>query len=215
MKSQVTSHKLPHNCKQLRGRQVGFTLMELLLAITLFSVIAVAIYSSLAAGIKVQKKSSYLNAEYNDFRLAFYRIALDLRNAVHINDIYLVEESRRLYFYSIQPSLGGAGEIFKITYTWESEKDYLILSRLKEKYADSLRDAHEKGDKILSKIAKIDFDYGYFKKTSPGKEDFYWRGDWKEESMPKLVRLKIRTKNEELNKVIFCPAGKLGEIKEE
>lgn len=193
----------------------AFTLMELLLAITLFSIIAVAIYSSLAAGIKIQKRGSYLGGEYHDLRLAFYRIAQDLRTAIPINNIYLAEESEKLCFFSIMPTLSGGREIYKITYTWKQEKDYLILSRLKETYIDSLQEVHAKSDKLLDKITQLTFDYGYIKKAMSGKEDFYWKQNWKEEAMPKLVRIKLKTKTEKFDKVIYCPAGKLVEMKKE
>lgn len=188
--------------------------MELLLAITLFSIIAIAIYSSLATGIKIQKRGSSLGGEYNDLRLAFYRVAQDLHNAVYTNNVYLSAESQKLCFFSIQPIPSGGKEIYKITYTWEREKDYFVLLRLKETYIESLQETHSRGDELLTKISQINFDYGYLKKGMAGKEDFYWKENWKEEAMPKLVRLKIEIKNEKFNKVIFCPAGKLGEMKE-
>lgn len=192
----------------------GFTLLELLVAITLFSIIAVAIYSSLAAGIRVHRKGSNIGGEYNDLRLAFYIIAQDLRTAIHINDVYLVEESQLVYFYSIQPRQDGTSELFKITYTWEREKDYFALLRLKETYIDSLQGTHAKGDELLDGISQLSFDYGYVKKARKGEEDFLWKEGWKEESMPKLVRFRIEKKDEKFNEVIYCPGGKMGELKE-
>lgn len=201
--------------KKVNLKDNCFTLMELLLAITLFSIIAVAIYSSLAVGIKVHRRGSRIGGGYGDLRLFFNRISQDLRTAVHINNIYLVEESQKIYFFSIQSTSGGIKELYKITYTWEMEKDYFALLRLKETYIDSLQDTHPKGDEILDRISQLSFDYGYLKKGMSGEEEFQWKEDWKQEAMPKMVRLGLEYGGEKFSKIIYCPSGKMGEVKEE
>lgn len=198
----------------LQRDDTGFTLMELLLAITLFSIIAVAIYSALAVGIKVHKRGSSIGGDYNDLALAFSVAARDLRTAIHINNIYLVEESQMLYFFSVQPAQDGTRELYKITYTWEKEKDYYALLRLRETFIDSQQTVHPKGDELLDGISRIVFDYGYLKKGRRGDEELQWKGDWKEEAMPKLVRFQTEKEGEKFNKLIYCPAGKMGEVKE-
>lgn len=201
---------------QVRGQkpQVGFTLMELLLAITLFAIIAVAIYSSMAMGVKLHRRGENLAGKYNDLRFAFNRIAQDLRTAIKINEVYMVCESQRIYFYSIQPAPGGQKEINKITYTWARPNDFFVLTRLKEKYIDSVQDEHTAGDELLTGISQIDFSYGYLKAGLSGAKEFKWKGEWKNEALPKLVRLKVKSKGEEFNKLIYCPAGKMGDFKE-
>lgn len=187
--------------------------MELLLAITLFSIIAIAIYSSLAAGIKVHKRGSTIGGEYGDLRIAFDRIGQDLRTAVHVNDIFCVEESQKIYFLSAQVTASGTYELYKISYSWEKEKNYFTLLRLKETYIDSLQNEHAKPDKVLDNIKKIDFTYGYVKKGLRGEQEFQWREELEEKALPRLVRLNIEINNEKFNKVIYCPSGKMGELK--
>lgn len=192
----------------------GFTLIELLLAIALFCVVAVAIYSSLAIGIKVHTRGGQIGGECSDLDIAFYRIAQDLRTAVHINNIYLVKESQNLYFYSVQPTPGGTRQLYKITYTWEKEKDYYTLLRVKETYVDSVQEEHPKGDRLLDGIKNLGFDFGYIKKGIRGEEELQWRDKWEDEAMPKLVRLKVEVDKRKFCKIIYCPAGKMGEVKE-
>lgn len=198
-----------------RVRMRGFTLMELLLATTLFAITAVAIYSSLAVGIKVYKRGSNISGEYSDLGLAFHRIAQDLRTVIHINDVYLVEELQKIYFFSIQPTTSGARELYKITYTWERERDYFALLRLKETYIDSLQDEHQKGDRLLDNVKRLSFDYGYLKKGISGEKEFQWKEDWNQKALPRMVRLKIEKDGEKFSKVIYCPSGKMGEVREE
>lgn len=193
----------------------GFTLLELLLATTLFCIIAVAIYSSLAVGIKAHKRGESLSGNYNDIRFALYRINQDLRSAIAVNNIYFVSESQKIYFYSAQSAPGGAKDLYKITYSWDKEKDYFVLLRLKETYIDSLQNERQKGDVMLDYISRLSFDYGYLKKVMSGEQEFKWKSDWKQESMPKLVRLQLNVKGEAFEDVVYCPAGKMGELKGE
>ena len=193
----------------------SFTLMELLLAITLFSIIAVAMYSSLATGIRVHEKGVTIGGEYTDIQLLFHRIAQDLRTAVSINNVYLVEESEKIYFFSSQPMTGGGREIYKITYTWERVGDYFKLSYLRETYIDSLQDTHNPKEEFLDKILKLDFSYGYLKKTIMEEETFLWKDTWAEASFPKMVKFRVEIPKGNFQEIIYCPSGKLGEIKEE
>lgn len=193
----------------------GFTLMELLLAMTLFSIIAVAIYSSIAVGIKAHKKGEALAGRYNDLRFAFNTIGQDMRTAVNMSGVYLVTEPQKLSFHSIQNAKGNVKEICKITYLWGKEKDYYKLYRLKEGYIDSLQGSRPKGDAILDGIKELGFSYGYQKKTTSGEKEFKWKEEWKAEYLPRLVKLRLKIRDEVFNKYIFCPAGKMGEIKEE
>ena len=199
----------------MQNLKLGFTLMELLLAIALFSIIAVALYSSLAAGIRVHEKGATVGGEYADLQILFNCIAQDLRSALSINEEYLKEESQKLHFFSSQPSEGGGSEIYKITYTWEREGKYSKLFRLKETYIDSQQDTHNEGEEILDKMLKLNFSYGYTKKNIMGEETFSWNDAWKEEALPKMVRFRVEIPKGSFQRIICCPAGKMGEIKEE
>jgi len=194
----------------------GFTLVELLLAIILLSIISVALYSSLDTGIKIHRKGVGLGSEYYDTQLFFYRIARDLRTAAAMDNIYLVEESERMYFFSCQPMPGGGSQIYKITYNWMKERgDYFKLFRLKEDYADSLQANNKQGEEFLDKVLKLDFSYGYSQKTEMQTESFLWKDEWKEKAFPQMIRIRIKLPKGNFQRIVYCPTGKLAEIKEE
>lgn len=193
----------------------GFTLMELLLSITLFSVIAVTMYSALATGLKIHKKGVTIGGEYNDIRLIFNRITQDLRMAIGLNEVYLEKESQGISFFSCQLRQGGGTEIYKITYKWNKVKGGYILYRIKETYADSLQDTYIRGDELLSNIEELKFNYGYSKKNVMGEDTFFWKSEWEEEALPKMVKFEVKISDVTFEEMIFCPAGKIGEVKED
>ncbi len=198
----------------MKLRIKAFTLVELLLAITLFSIIVVGIYSSLATGLRIHKRAGSLGGEYRDLGLMFHHLAKDLRSAVAMNGIYLVEESQGLYFYSQQYQPGGSWGLFKITYSWDRAADYWTVYRLKETYLDSLQKEHGKGEEILSEINQLDFLYGYVKATDMQESEFEWKDSWEEKAFPRMVCVKARAGEESLQKVIYYPAGIIAEVKD-
>ena len=193
----------------------GFTLMELMMAIILFSILAVAIYSSLAVGIKAQRRGSFIGEEYGDMSLTMDKLSKDLRTAVKINDEKLKSEDSRMYFYSIQQLSGRPPQIYKITYSWQRDEDKYTLKRLQQSYIESISGGGKAGDELLNNIEEIDFDFGYLKKDISGEEVMVWKEEWIAEDMPELVRVDIEMNEQEFSRIIFCPAGRMGIITEE
>jgi len=203
------------NRMEIKGRKVtGFTLLELLFAISLFCIIAVAIYSSMAVGLKVHKKGSSLTGKYNDVSFAFERIGQDLRAAVAINNMYLSGSEQTMNFYSIQNVSGGQKELSKITYSLEKEKNEYDFFRLMESYPESCQSSHLKGDILLSELVDFSFNYGFLKKQASGEEILQWKTEWKEEGVPQIVRIRFAIKGEKFECVVYCPAGKMGQEKQ-
>jgi len=188
--------------------------MELLLAITLFCIIAVAVYSSLAVGIKVYKHGE-IGGKYNDICMSLDIVARDIRNAVSFNGLYLTADSEKISFYSILPDKNEGRNICKITYSWKEEDGKYLLTRLRETYAEGLQEAHSDAEGLLSGIDKLAINYAFVKKKLSGESEIQWKDEWKESSFPKLLRLKMTIGTEKIEKVIFCPAGKMAELKEE
>ncbi len=60
----------------------GFSLLELLLAVTIFSIIAVVLIASFTAGIRIMRRSEEAMRRHQSLRLAMDEISLDLRNAL-------------------------------------------------------------------------------------------------------------------------------------
>lgn len=193
----------------------GFTLLELLLAISLFSIIIIGVYSSLTVGIKAHERGKVLGGEYSDLGLLFQFMEKDLRSAIAMNNIYLVQESQRLYFYASEPETDGGRGLFKITYYWNKEDGVLVLYRLKQNYIDSLQNSDVKGEEIFDSISQIGFQYGYWKGEDEEELEFVWKSGWEEEGLPKMVLLSLMVDESVFEKYIYCPAGSIAKLEEE
>jgi hypothetical protein len=66
----------------MKKRESSFSLIELLLALLIFSIIGLLLYNMFATGLRVDSKSSYISRSYQEARLAFDAMTLDLENAI-------------------------------------------------------------------------------------------------------------------------------------
>ena len=70
------------------GNQVlghGFTLIEMVVSLTIFSVISLSVYSSFAGGITVWRKAEEFSSVYQTARLVLDSMALELTNTVKVS----------------------------------------------------------------------------------------------------------------------------------
>ena len=200
--------------KRLWAGDKGFTLVELLLAITVFSIVIVGIYSSLALGIKVHRRSAVMGGDYTDMGLVYDVMTRDLRSIVAISGVYMQCESDNIYFYSAQPNYSGSRDLNKITYSWKGSRNEVSFFRLKESYIDSMQKEYKESEEILSGMLTFNFKYGYYKEVGVDERELVWKNDWKEESIPKMVKIEMSKNDEYFEKVIVCPTGNLLELKE-
>ena len=66
----------------MKKNSTAFTLLELLLAVTIFAVIATALYSSFFAGIRIFRRAQVTMEFHQDIRLVTEELAFDLRNSL-------------------------------------------------------------------------------------------------------------------------------------
>ena len=60
----------------------AFTLVELLLALSIFSMVALCVYGTFWAGVRINQRSEGESAAYHQMRLALDLMSVDLENAV-------------------------------------------------------------------------------------------------------------------------------------
>ncbi len=203
----------------------AFTFIELLIAVSIFAVVAIALYSTFFAGIMVWKRSGEGGGLYQDVKFTFDYINRDLKNAV----TYTTDEESALVFsgtasevsfVTLEPSFlenGMAGrELISVSYGLEEEEGQLT----RRAAGISLGLDTEKAEKEILLKGVEDFKFEYCYDSGDEDEPYLWKEEWEHEGMkvPRGIRLSFLIKSEkggkgasEFSKIIFVPTGVLGE----
>lgn len=127
----------------------GFTLIEFLLGVMIFSIIALSIYGTFSGGINLTRRSDGQNEIYREARWTFEWMAKDLENAVYydfsksypdqaafvgaedkISFILPAEDGLRVVSYYLV--LPDEGQVFKTVVGSVQKKNTAILSNYRE-----------------------------------------------------------------------------------
>ncbi len=108
----------------------GFTFIELIIALTIFSIIGLAIYSTFSSGLNIWRRGEDVSRLQQEGRWALDRIAKELRNAVIYNYgpaypdavLFLGEKDKMSFLSLVYNSSASQSEIKKITYYLETPK---------------------------------------------------------------------------------------------
>ncbi len=204
-----------------RRGEKGFTLMELLLAMALFSVIAVAIFSAFRCGITTWRKIQQVGSSYKDARLALDMISMELKNSIEMKDFGLRGTAEELEFYSVldryRPGTGAEPVIARIEYFLEPEEGRRteVLKR-RESLCNVKKDATREGE-WMGDIKDLTFSYagaGTGDEESDDEETDLWGDVWDPENgIPMGVRIEFILVDPEtgdetrLVKLVFIPTG--------
>src|SRR3989338_7576018 len=122
----------------VKYRTAGFTIIELLIALSIFAVIAVTLYSTFFAGISVWKRSEDKSGTYQDIRVVFDDIARDLKNMVYFTKekesaYVFVGMPKKVIFMTLEEyateSMESGKEVARVSYSFDDTKGELIGER--------------------------------------------------------------------------------------
>lgn len=165
---------------------VGFTLLELLIAILIFAVIVSAVYSTLYSGIKVWNEGDAQTRFPESSQMALNRMTKDLRNVTGFSEIKFEGEKHTISMPVIKDVYQDKNlitQIYKVSYYLDSGN----IMRDAQTYPESLRGQTKKRE-LVSDIQELVFSYCDVEKE--------WKDSW-EGSLPYAVKLSIKSK--ELN----------------
>jgi type II secretion system protein J len=215
----------------MKKNREGFTLLELLIAVSIFSVIAVALYSSFSAGIRIMRRSEAAMEFHQGLRLALSEVSLDLRNSlpaeIHRGAEEGVpgEEEEPVYYF-----LGDAKSFRFVTVRDIYERGRLRREICNVRYylsgggggtfmrqttyqGKGYSDGSAREDELAGGVDDIEMLYSY----EPEDEDSppVWLNYWEEEEKIPLgvrISLKIREAGSigELVKTVYIETGELG-----
>lgn len=200
-------------------RKRGFTFIEMILAVTIFSIIAVSIYSVFRVGTQLWLRTSPMIEANQSFRFFFNTISSDLKNAVLYSKkcTDFEGENQRISFMTLV-EVSGPGmlphtELARVIYYFDKSNKTIkraVSTRL-EGFSENTN-----GTDILNNIENKDFgiEYCYKSGFSPTEYDYEWKKIWqededKEKSAGKIPR-GVKVKAGEYEKTIFIPTGELG-----
>jgi len=217
----------------------GFTLLELLIAVTIFSIAAVVLYSTLYTGIRVMRRSDELSKVHQELRITTEMVALDLRNSllapiaeVPTEDLVtegVEEEEEPIYFFkgdekgfdfttlidTVSADTAVKRQICNVRYYFDAEKGG--LARKVRSQSTGFADRPEDSEVLISVLEDMEVSYSYEGEDEDSPP--LWLSEWEvEEAVPLGVKIKFKLKGmgrlKDITKVVLIPVGKLGIIEE-
>jgi len=210
----------------------GFTFIELIIAITIFSIMAVSIYSVFRAGIRLWSGTNPLIQANQSIRYFFNTISADLKNSISYNAVptglktfgsseeenanFEGEKQKISFMTLVEVSDARASthtEPARVIYSFDRSKK--AVKRAVATKAEGLSEPNAKAAEILNDIDVEDFgfEYCYRLGASSTDYDYEWKDAWEDEDrdkgkIPRGVRVKAGT----YSKTIFIPTGRLGGV---
>jgi len=181
--------------RQARCARGGFTFIEVLVVVTLFSIIGVALFQSFSMGLKVWKRASRPNFSYRKAVLTLERMARELRQMRGYPDTSLQGLSDELSFASVVH-----GKVYNLTYDYR----YQALYR-RAKVLSAGWDAGQEREAVPD-VADVEFTYYGYDAPSTSYMFFdEWDGQLK--GWPIAVRVMMDLEDEtHLEKIMHIPA---------
>lgn len=174
----------------------GLTLVELLIASSIFAIIMASIYSAFYGGFLGYRKMDASFEVYQSARTIFSRIESDLRNSF----LYTQDDSKfhgsdaNMDFFSIKDAFT-KDDIFTDICKIKYEKSDNKIKRTYYRGLEALKDDAAVEPQILApEIKEVSFEYAYF--TGNPDKPYEWQASWpkcKEQTaaLPLAVKIKL------------------------
>ena len=219
-------------------KEEGFTFIELIVAVTIFAIIAVSIYSTFNAGVRMWLKTSPMIEADQGMRIFFNTASLDLKNSVAYYpkpvsatstfaptafSSYGVEEplnfegeQDRISFMTVinvsDPDGRIRGEIARVAYIYD--KTNKCVKRLVATKREGFDDAKAIAVEMIRPIDGKDFGFQYCYKSATSSANDYeyeWTDTWEGEKNKQKIPRGVKIKAGEFTGTVFIPTGELGE----
>jgi len=185
--------------------------VELFLAVSLFGIILVTIFSTYASGIRIWKTVKIVESiENRKFILTMEKIRREMLGRIrNFEDIKFTGDTERVSFPYCD-----ASEIVEVTYFFDKGEDALMRKTVK--FSESLKEQMDAKETKLFNAKDVEFSYLYEPKDSGEIEletETSLLGGWEmsceeeKNGVPKAVKLDIKIEGEEerIEKIIFFP----------
>lgn len=164
----------------------GFTLIEILIGISIFMIIITAIYATFRQGMSVFRRSEEKIDLYQEVRLSLEEICRSLRNTVRLGKEKFEGKSTSLNFVTLEAQ---QQTLSKITYQWNENR---LLKREKTLAWQQNKDLEEV---MVEAVTKVEFKY---------LEDT-WEESWNDNNPPKAVKISLEMDKKMFTTTIWFP----------
>lgn len=198
----------------------GFTFVELMVTISIFSIVGLAIYSTFGTGVNAWRRGQQGADFYQDARLSLNIMARELRNSIFYKDLEFVGQEDKVSFPClINTAVAGAPQrlaIGKVTYWFDSQHHALLRSE--ETLAESFQENQGETMELASSVVELDFSYSF-----RGEErECDWLDSWGDvHTIPLGIKIALAFEDEKsqektvFTKTVFIPTGVMGETQAE
>lgn len=195
--------------RHLRRANSGFILVELLTALTLFSVAGSSLYTGFVEGSKCYNRIEQSRVNYYKPKIFFMRLEQDLRNMVYLRDHPFEGNAAEISFAAQQPErdLLGNTEFKLVSIRYVKQGDKLV--RFEEEISEKLKKDDRRRKTLLSGLNSFKFSFPY--REPEGKLHFeeFWL-DEPYEGLPRAVRTELSTGGFNAEKTVAVPHGVFG-----
>ena len=176
----------------------GFTLIELMVAMTILAIIVTAIGSCVVAGIRIWDNAKNVNFARANFLVDINRVAGELRRSVDIPAIGFEGHKLQFSFPLTEKNL-----VARITYMYDPEKKILMRRQTTLQAILDKKDDNEYSEEEFVQLE--DFSASYFNFDTE-KSVYQWTDNWpKAQGIFRAVRLEGKFKGENFVKTVFLP----------
>jgi len=165
----------------------GFTLIELIVALAIFSILGVAVYATLAMGIQSWRRGELQERAYQDIRIYLESLTQDLHNSLDFVDVPFQGSAESISFAVLQNQQEEDQTISHpigiVQYHLEEKDDHSVLIRKVNEYPGKI-DKKGEGIPILRNIEKIQMHYYGYPYEEEGDElsdetiQYTWFESW-------------------------------------
>ncbi len=180
----------------------AFSLVELLIAVGIFSVVSIAIYSTFSSGAAVLRRINNLDLTQQKILLKTEKFSRELREQpVCRKQLFKGDKTKISFCANI--------DYFPCRLTYYFDSATLTLKRV----ADKLSEIIDKEGKLdpqlrspaviyLSKVKEVSFSYLYL---DLNKNAYQWAQEWKEEFLPLAVKFTIFIEKKKYESAVYLP----------
>jgi prepilin-type N-terminal cleavage/methylation domain-containing protein len=192
----------------------AFTLVELIVATLIMTIVVVSIYSTFSLGMKACRKGSE-GRNLQKVRISLLKLQKELKNTFLFSMVKFKGVSSEMTFPLIV-SEEDKDSTYTVNYYIVEDRDIGVKSLIKKKmlFTDKEYTETEEIGEFMFSAYSMDFEYAYELKN--GSKGFEWRGTWEEsqKAIPCAVRINfsLDAEGELYHKTIFIPQGALGAL---